>query len=362
MGFDRYDIIAAFDPDHVPAPAFLSEVLGCFNDPQIGYVQAPQAYYNQHASFIARGAAEESYGYYSYVQMASYGVGYPIVIGCHNTHRIAALKQVGGFAPHDADDLLITLLYRSRGWQGVYVPTILARGLTPVDWRGYLGQQRRWARAVLDLKIRSYPKISDELPWKSRLISLLHGLNYLHKSLLIPMGLIVLALLLSTGIASNVFTGETLFRLVVLLAALELCELYRQRFYLDWKNEWGLHWRAGLLQLSKWPYVLLALFDVLVDRRIPYVLTPKVSNHSKASMLMGPQFVVVAVLSTAWIVAILKGVAISPFLHLCTAAVVAMSLLLILTEWFTFPAPYTGSSDLPKAHTPLPGSSLTETP
>jgi hypothetical protein len=193
-------------------------------------------------------------------------------------------------------------------------------------------------------------------------MSLLHGLNYLHKSLLIPMGLIVLAVLLATGIASNVFTGDTLFRLVVLLAVLELCELYRQRFYLDWKNEWGLHWRAGLLQFAKWPHVLLAFFDVFVDRRIPYVLTPKVRYHSKATMLMWPQFVLVAVLGTAWVVAFLKGFAVSPFLHLCTAAVVAMSLVLILTERFTFPAPYTGSSDLPKAHSPLPGSSLTETP
>src|SRR5207302_7238529 len=139
---------------------FLSQVLGYFNDPTIGYVQTPQAYYNQHASFIARGAAEEPYGYYSSVQMASYGLGYPIVIGCHNTHRMAALKDVGGFAPHDADDLLITLLYRSRRWNGVYVPRILARGLAPVDWGAYLDQQRRWARSLLDLKIRSYPKVS----------------------------------------------------------------------------------------------------------------------------------------------------------------------------------------------------------
>jgi hypothetical protein len=193
-------------------------------------------------------------------------------------------------------------------------------------------------------------------------MSLLHGLNYLHRSLLIPIGLIVLAILLITGIASKAFTGETLFRLVVLLAALELCELYRQRFYLDWKRERGLHWRAALLQLAKWPYLLLGLFDVLIDRRIPYVLTPKVSYHSKPSMMMWPQLMVVAFISTAWIVALLKGVAISPFIHLCTAAIVASSLGLILTERCTFPAPYTGSSDLLKAHTPVPGSSLTETP
>ncbi len=79
-------------------------------------------YYNQSASFIARGAAEETYGYYSSIQMTSYALGYPIVTGCHHTHRVSALREIGGFAPHEADDLLITVHYRAAGWKGVYVP------------------------------------------------------------------------------------------------------------------------------------------------------------------------------------------------------------------------------------------------
>ena len=163
IGFTRYDILVAFDPDHVPASTFLTEVLGYFDDPEVGYVQAAQAYYNQRASFIARGAAEETYAYYSSVQMAAYALGYPIVTGCHNTHRVTALQDVGGFAPHDADDLLLTLLYRARGWRGVYVPQILACGLTPVDWPGYLQQQLRWARSVLDIKLRRYGPLARHL-------------------------------------------------------------------------------------------------------------------------------------------------------------------------------------------------------
>src|SRR5215468_4921127 len=93
------------------------------------------------------GAAEETYAYYSAAQMAAYALGYPIITGCHNAHRVTALQAVGGFAPHEADDLLLTLHYRARGWRGVYVPQVLARGLTPVDWPGYLQQQRRWARS-----------------------------------------------------------------------------------------------------------------------------------------------------------------------------------------------------------------------
>ena len=156
VGFERYDLIAAFDPDHIPERDFLARVVGYFDDPGIGYVQTAQVYYNQNASFIARGAAEETYAYYSSVQASSYALGYPIVTGCHNTHRATALREVGGFAAHEADDLLITLLYRAHGWRGVYVPERLAVGITPVDWTGYLNQQRRWARSVLDVKFRLY--------------------------------------------------------------------------------------------------------------------------------------------------------------------------------------------------------------
>ena len=149
IGFSRYDVVVGVDPDHIVGSCFLTETLGYFADPAVGYVQSAQAYYNGQVSFIARGAAEETYDFYSTIQMAAYGVGMPAVIGCHNIHRVIALRDVGGFAPHDADDLLITLLYNAKSWKGVYVPKILARGITPVDWNGYLSQQRRWARSVL---------------------------------------------------------------------------------------------------------------------------------------------------------------------------------------------------------------------
>ena len=145
-GYRSYELLVAFDSDHIPRPNYLQQVVGYFSDQRVAYVQPAQAYYNQPASFIAAAAAEETYAYYSSIQMTGFAVGFPVIVGCHNTHRITALRQIGGFAPHEADDMVMTLLYRANGWQGVYVPQILARGLTPVDWANYSTQQRRWAR------------------------------------------------------------------------------------------------------------------------------------------------------------------------------------------------------------------------
>jgi len=339
IGFTHYEIIVAFDPDHVPVPAFLANVLGYFEDSRIGYVQAAQVYYNQNASFIARGAAEETYAYYSVTQMASYPLGFPIVTGCHNAHRTAALKQVGGFAPHDADDLLITLLYRVSHWQGVYVPKILAKGLTPVDWSGYLAQQRRWARSVLDIKFRAYAKLVGRLPFKERILGFLHGLYYL-KGLTTCVAVGLLAFMLSTNTMPQFLSYFTLVQLIIVYAVLQASEFYKQRFFLGGRAEWGLHWRAVVLQLAKWPSLVLALIDVLFNRRHAYSLTPKVKTKANHYMLVRSHLLVVATLLTAWTIGVVSGHDLPPVLHLWAAIMVSVSLVLMWTESWIFPAPY----------------------
>jgi len=354
VGFKKYEIIAAFDPDHVPEPSFLSEVLGYFNDEKVGYVQAAQAYYNQKASFIARGAAEETYGYYSFTQMFGFAMGYPIVTGCHNTHRVTALREVGGFPAHDAEDLLITLLYRCHEWRGVYVPKILARGLTPVDWAGYIKQQSRWARSVLDIKLRIYPKIAGKLPIKERITSLVHGLCYLQPLALMIVFLVIIYML-TTGSAPKALNYSVLGEFSLVLIVLVLCDFYRQRFYLDSRREWGWQWRAGLLQLAKWPYFLLALYQVLLNRRKPYVLTSKVKKGAH-SYVLWPHLLVSATICTAWISGILSYPTLNPLLHIFAAVPIIASLILVATDQMNFPDPYNPSL-VPYYEPPL-GSSV----
>ncbi len=345
IGFGRYDIVTGFDPDHVPDSDYLSQVLGYFEDPAVAYVQVAQAYCNQHASFVARGAAEETYDYYSSMAMIAYGGGYAILIGAHNTQRVSALKQVGGYPAHDAEDLLLALRYRNLGWRGVYVPKILARGLTPADWQTYLQQQRRWARSVLDVRWRVYPGLSANLSLGARMGSFLEGLNYLRISFIIPTGLALLAFMLASGTAPSVVSFATLPRFAVLMGAMQLCTLYRQRFYLDWRREWGGHWRAGVLRLAKWPYVLLALWDVMAGRQFGYAITRKVAPVSATRTLLGPHLLVVGVISAAWAIGLTSGAGVSPVVQVGALVTVAGSLALIATERMRFRVPYRRNLD-----------------
>jgi len=343
LGFDRFDIIVGFDPDHVPARDFLRRTLGYLHDPSIGYVQAAQVYYNQSASFVARGAAEETYAYYSSIQMTTYALGYPIVTGCHNVHRAVALRQVGGFAPHEADDLLITTFYRAAGWRGVYVPETLALGLTPVDWTGYLKQQRRWARSVLDVKFRIYPKVAGRLPPVERVVSLAHGLYYFHGlATLANLGLLVF--MLASGVTPAVVSFRTVPYMLAAAITLQACEFYRQRFFLNRRTECGLHIRAGLLRFAKWPAVLAALFDALRPRRTPYMITPKVRYRLEWRALLVPHAVAAIVILTAILVGALTHGKPNSVLLIAAGTIVASSCGIMLTALRRWPPPF--DSDL----------------
>jgi len=339
VGFARYEVVAAFDPDHVPEGHFLTRVLGYFDDPSIGYVQAPQFYYNQHASAVARGAAEETYDYYASIQMACYALGFPIVTGCHNTHRVSALSEVGGFAAHEADDLLVTVHYRVAEWRGVYVPERLASGLTPVDMDSYLAQQRRWARSVFDIKLRILPKLGRALPLRERVVTFVHGLYYLY-GLGTALGAALLAFILISGKRPGVFAVRGGEQVLVLYAVLVLCQLYRQRFFLEPERERGLHWRAAMLRIAKWPYMLLALRDALAGPNRGYTLTRKVAPVRRRYAAAPVQLIVAGIIGAAFAAGVARGVIHNGAVVISTAVVLASALLVALLDLQRAPPPY----------------------
>jgi len=334
----RYDFVAAFDPDHIPEPTFLDRVLGYFRDDRVGYVQVPQVYYNQRVGLVARGAAEETYDYYSAHQMASYGIGQTILVGSHSTQRIAALESVGGFAAHDADDLLITVRYRAQGWEGVFVPEILALGITPVGWYSYLRQQMRWTRSIVDLKLRKLPGLLGRLSPMNQFLSLFHGAYYL-RPLILPFGYGVLAIAILRGETPAFLTPRALTAVGGLAAVLGIVGLYRHRFYFDPKREGGVPWRSMLLQLVKWPYQWLAVWRALVGAPAPYALTMKVRAKGRRIVLW-PHSLVAIGMAAVLAIGFQRHDRLEPSIVALALALIAVSVLIVLAEWIDSPPPW----------------------
>jgi cellulose synthase (UDP-forming) len=327
-GYEAYDFIVAVDSDHILRPGYLDRVLGFFTDERVAFVQPAQCYYNQKASLVARAAAEETYAYYSSILMAAQGVGYPLLVGCHNTHRVSALREIGGFAPHEADDLVMALLYRARGWRGVFLPRILARGLVPADWAAYLKQQRRWARSVLDFKFRVFPAHARQLPFFERVLNYLHGLYYL-RGVVTGFQILLLIMVLVTGFLPP-GPGVWIVRDALLIwATMLIGDLYRQRFFLG-PGERGIHWRAFLTGIAKWPCFVVATVDAIRGRYGEYVITSKARPEAAPTAYAVLHLVIVGGVWTAWLIGMNRGPVELLILHASTALVIVLSLIAFL--------------------------------
>jgi cellulose synthase/poly-beta-1,6-N-acetylglucosamine synthase-like glycosyltransferase len=332
----EYQLLAAFDPDHVPERDYLMRTLGYFSDAGVGYVQAAQFYYNQTASFVARGAAEESYDFYSSGQMANHAFGEPAVVGSHTVHRLAALRAFGGVPAHEAEDLYLALLYRWARWRGVYVPEILAMGTTPVDWRAYLRQQRRWARSVLDLKLRVLPKVAPRMTLTERALGLLHGTFFLR-----PLVFVVWYPMLVYMLVANeqpTFYHRYVFYAVFSLAMVFFCvDRFRQLYYLDREGEQGIHWRSLVLLYAKWPYFAQALWQAARGWNGTFAVTPKVETRSLRGSIALPHLTLALVMAVALGTRFALHGAPRPALLGSAIGFVVFSVLLACTELVKFP-------------------------
>jgi cellulose synthase (UDP-forming) len=176
-----------------------------------------------------------------------------------------------------------------------------------VDWTGYLTQQRRWARSVLDIKLRLQSSLAAKLPNQSRLASYLHGLSYLQPSLML---LLLAAVALRTILRGDVppsFLRLNPAPFAGLLMVLTACYFFRQIFFLDPRNEWGIHWRARLLRFAKAPFLLLAVADVVTGKRFDYIMTPKTRQTGEQHLLLAPFGGLACVVAVAWIAGFTHG-------------------------------------------------------
>lgn len=324
LGYKAYDAVAMFDPDHVPEPSYLERTLGYFAANDVAFVQTPQVYYNQDTSFVARAAAEESYAYYSLHLMASYAIGNAVVIGCHGVHRTTALRAVGGLPAHDADDLYLTMVYRATGWRGVFVPEVLAMGMTPVGWAGYLRQQLRWSRSLLDLKLRVLPRLARDLSPVARVMNLLHGASYL-RALLVPVVYLSLAVMLVGNLTPPFLQARPLMALGALLVILGLVGRFKQGFYLIPHLERGVPWRVTVMQLAKWPMFARAIADAVLHRADEYFVTPK-GRLGPGTLALAPlQLGVAGVMAACWMIGTARHGTLATPLTVAAALVVVTS-------------------------------------
>lgn len=299
----EYDVFVQLDIDHRPSPNYLDRVLGHFQRKEVGWVQAPSVCGNLDC-WSARGLAEQDMLFHGPLQMGFYGATRtPFIIGSHTSYRTSAIREIGGFQPTRAEDHLDTVVLAAHGYEGVFVPEIIAVGAGPHNFATYLRRQFAWAHSMIQIFFQHTPRLLRHYKARQALQFLMCQSWYTlwALSLAILWAAPTIALLTHHPIAEVPFG-----RFVIYFLPLPLVSTLMWCWARPWFQPRGLRlsWRGMLLEIARWPVVLWALVNVLLHVKRPYMITPKGVGRGAGPRLLsvyGPYlFMTLAPLASVW--------------------------------------------------------------
>lgn len=138
--------IGVIDADYIVDPAWLRRAMLYFDDPVVGFVQAPQDHRDMTDSPFKRVIGWEYAGFFN-VGMVQRDLDDAIIQhGTMALIRRAALDRAGGWGEWCiTEDAELGLRLHAQGWKSAYIRDSLGWGLLPDDWAAYAGQRHRWA-------------------------------------------------------------------------------------------------------------------------------------------------------------------------------------------------------------------------
>lgn len=288
------DLCVILDPDHVPQPEFLDPIVPHFNDPKIGFVQIVQAYSNLDNTFIAKGAAQQTFQFYGPIMMTMNSYGTVLAIGANCTFRRAALDSIGGHAAGLAEDMHTAMQLHAKGWKSVYVPAVLARGLVPSTLSAYYAQQLKWSRGTFELFFTTFFRLFTKFSWRQKIHYGTIPLYYL-SGFIAFINFMIPVLSLCTGLIPfrMDMTSFVLLGMPMIASAI-LIRHYVQRWVME-EKERGFHVVGGLLQIGTWWIYITGFVFTLIRKKVPYIPTPKDDRTPDSWVLYMPNLLVLLI-------------------------------------------------------------------
>lgn len=148
------DLIVVFDVDFIPTKNFLTRTVGFFQDPQIGFLQTSQDFYNADLIAYNLGLSDvlphATENYYSHYQLLRDGVDCTGLSGSSLVLNRAAIEQIGGFVTTSlSEDYFTGISLSAQGYKSIYLNEKLSAGLGTENMTGNLTQRLRWSRGTL---------------------------------------------------------------------------------------------------------------------------------------------------------------------------------------------------------------------
>ena len=146
-------LVCIFDADFVPEPDFLLRLVGAFDDPRVGMVQARWGHRNREDSLLTRAESTLLDGHFVIEHKVRHDGGLFFNFnGTAGLWRRNAIEAAGGWQ-HDTLTEDLDLSYRAQlaGWKFVYAPFVVAPAEVPPDIAAFKSQQHRWAKGSVQV-------------------------------------------------------------------------------------------------------------------------------------------------------------------------------------------------------------------
>jgi cellulose synthase/poly-beta-1,6-N-acetylglucosamine synthase-like glycosyltransferase len=171
------ELIAVFDADFVPSPAFLREAVPWFEDPGVGMVQARWEHLNRRQSLLTRVQALLLDGHFLIEHTARHRSGRLWNFnGTAGVWRRETIVDAGGWQ-HDTltEDLDLSYRAQLRGWRFVYLPELAVPSELPASISALKSQQQRWAKGSIQTARKLLGTILGSTePWWRKLEACVH--------------------------------------------------------------------------------------------------------------------------------------------------------------------------------------------
>ncbi|HSE18367.1 MAG TPA: glycosyltransferase family 2 protein [Pyrinomonadaceae bacterium] len=170
--FAKGELLAIFDADFVPKPDCLRKLVDFFTDPMVGCAQMRWSHINGNYNLLTRLQTIMLDGHFVVEQTTRNRTGgFFNFNGTAGIWRRQAIEMSGGWQ-HDTltEDTDLSFRAQLMGWKFVYLLDEEAPAEIPVEINAFKAQQRRWAKGVMQVGLKLYPRIwLAPLPFRVKL-------------------------------------------------------------------------------------------------------------------------------------------------------------------------------------------------
>src|SRR5690348_918208 len=155
------ELFAIFDADFVPKPDCLRKLVDFFTDPMVGCAQMRWSHINGRYNLLTRLQTIMLDGHFVVEQTTRNRTGgFFNFNGTAGIWRRQAIELSGGWQ-HDTltEDTDLSFRAQLMGWKFVYLLDEEAPAEIPVEINAFKAQQRRWAKGVMQVGLKLYPRI-----------------------------------------------------------------------------------------------------------------------------------------------------------------------------------------------------------